>query len=47
MAKAQYISYQELIQAVADAKDSDTRYGFFLGAGAFINQFVVWFLRVD
>jgi hypothetical protein len=34
MAKAQHISYQELIQAVADASDSDTRYGFFLGAGA-------------
>jgi hypothetical protein len=38
MAKAQYISYQELIQAVADAKDSDTRYGFFLGAGASVDS---------
>jgi hypothetical protein len=38
MAKAQYISYQELIQAVADASDSDTRYGFFLGAGASVDS---------
>jgi NAD-dependent SIR2 family protein deacetylase len=38
MAKAQHISYQELIQAVADASDSDTRYGFFLGAGASVES---------
>jgi hypothetical protein len=35
---AQHITYQELIQAVADASDSDTRYGFFLGAGASVES---------
>lgn len=38
MIEAQSISYQELIQAVADASDSDTRYGFFLGAGASVES---------
>ncbi len=38
MIEAQSISYQELIQAVADASDRDTRYGFFLGAGASVES---------